>query len=122
MDDRTEIEQIAHAITAAIKARDAAALSAHLASDFVLRRPGGPAVDAAAFTASVREQPVEITSVQLEQLEIDASGDSAVATGVQTSRARVDGETIDDRQPFVHYFVKRDGRWQLRVAIDLSEW
>ena len=122
MDDRTEIEQIAHAIAAAIKARDAGALTAHLASDFVLRRPGGPAVEAAAFVASVKEQPVEITSVQLEQLEIDIAGDSAVATGVQVSRARVDNETVDDRQPFVDYFVRRDGRWQLRVALDLSEW
>jgi ketosteroid isomerase-like protein len=122
MDDRTEIEQIAQAIAAAIKARDAQALTAHLASDFVLRRPGGSSVDATTFAASVREQPVEITSVQLEQLEIDVAGDSAVATGVQTSRARLDGETVDDRQPFLNYFVKRDGRWQLRVALDLSEW
>ncbi|HTU59479.1 MAG TPA: nuclear transport factor 2 family protein [Polyangiales bacterium] len=122
MDDRTEIEQIAQAIAAAIKGRDAQALTAHLASDFVLRRPGGPAVEAEAFAASVRDQPVEIVSVQLEQLEIDVAGDSAVATGVQTSRARVDGETVDDRQPFVDYFVRRDGRWQLRVALDLSEW
>jgi ketosteroid isomerase-like protein len=122
MDDRTELEQIAHAIAAAIKARDAQGLTAHLASDFVLRRPGGSSVDAATFAASVREQPVEITSVQLEQLEIDVAGESAVATGVQNSRARLDGETVDDRQPFVNYFVKRDSRWQLRVAFDLSEW
>lgn len=122
MDDRTEIEQFTHAIAASIKARDDQALKGHLASDFVLRRPGGSSVEAAAFVASVKEQPVEIISIQLEQLEIDVAGDSAIATGVQSSRARIEGETVDDRQPFVNYFVKRDGRWQLRVALDLSDW
>ena len=58
----------------------------------------------------------------MEQLEIDLAEDSALATGVQSSSARIDGETVEDRQPFVDWFVKRSGRWRLRVAVDFSEW
>jgi ketosteroid isomerase-like protein len=122
MDDRTFIEQVARAIGAAIEAKDMRALEVHLTPDFVLRRPGGEPVPRAAFIASVGEQPVQILSVVLEQIEIDAEVDSAIATGVQTSQVRIDGELVHDRQPFVDWFVKREGRWQLRAAMEFSDW
>jgi ketosteroid isomerase-like protein len=122
MDDRTEIERVAHAIAAAIQAKDEPALLQHLAPEFKLRRPGAPAVEAMAFAAGIRAQQEEMLSVELEHLEVDIAGDSAVATGVQFSRVRVEGETVEDRQPFVDWFVKTDGRWRLQGALDFSEW
>lgn len=122
MPERTEIERVANAIAAAIAAKDDTALTAHLAPGFVLRRPGGAAVEAAAFAAGVREQPIEVLGVQIEQLEIDVVGDTAVATGVQSVRVREQGETLEDRQPLAFWFVKRDGRWQLQVSVDYSDW
>lgn len=122
MNDRTEIERVAQAIAAAIQAKDDRSLLSHLAPGFQLRRPGAPGIEAAAFAAGVREQPVETLAVEIEHIEVDIAGDGAVVTGVQHSRVRVDGETVDDRQPFVDWFVKQDGRWQLRVALDFSEW
>jgi ketosteroid isomerase-like protein len=122
MDDRTEIERVAHAIAAAIQAKDEQALLTHLAPEFKLRRPGAPGVEAAAFAAGIRAQQEEMLSVELEHLEVDLAGDSAVATGVQYSRVRVEGETVEDRQPFVDWFVKTDGRWRLQGALDFAEW
>jgi ketosteroid isomerase-like protein len=122
MDDRTQIEQVAQAIAAAIQARDDSALTPLLAPDFVLRRPGAAAVTAVDFIKGVREQPVELLSVRLEQIEIDLAGDAAIATGIQTSKLQIDSEPIEDRQPFVNWFVKYAGSWQLRAALDFSDW
>jgi len=122
MDDRTLIEQVAQAITTAIAAKDDRALVENLTPDFVLRRPGAEAMTLAKFIAAVRDQPLEVMSVQLENVEIDVTGDAAIATGIQTSQVRVDDETVHDRQPFVDWFVKINGRWQLRAALDFSDW
>ena len=122
MDDRTQIEQVAQAIAAAIQAKDDRALALHLTPDFVLRRPGAEPVPLAEFLAGVRAQPVELLAIELEHVAIDLAGDTALATGVQYSRARLEGETVDDRQPFVDWFVKSGGRWQIRAALDYSDW
>lgn len=122
MDDRTLIGQVAQAIRAAIAAKDDRALAQHLTPDFVLRRPGADPVSRADFVNGAREQALEIVSIQLEQVELDVAGDAAMATGIQSSQVRVDGETIHDRQPFVDWFVKIAGRWQLRAALDFSDW
>ena len=50
---------------------------------------------------------------------VDLSGGSAVATGIQHARVQLEGQTIDERRPFVDWFVKLDGEWRLRLAVDL---
>jgi ketosteroid isomerase-like protein len=121
MDDLAQIEALAHAIAAAIQAKDDRALLSFLAPDFVLRRPGASPLGAAEFVAAVRDISVELSFVRIEELAIDLAGESALATGMQHSQVRVKGELIDSRQPFIDWFVKRDGSWQLHVALDLSE-
>ena len=38
---------------------------------------------------------------------------------VQHAQVRVEDQTIDDQRPFVDWFVKHDGEWRLRLAVDL---
>lgn len=125
MNDQAEIEKLVHAIATAIQAKDEHALSACLAPDFILRRPGASALSAAEFVAGVRELPFELVFVRIEQLVIDLNADAALATGVQHSQVRVDdggqAELVDDHQPFIDWFVKDAGSWKLRVALDLSD-
>jgi len=64
-------------------------------------------------------QPHEIVFVKLESVQIDLVSDGALATGIQHARVRIDGQDIDDRRAFVDWFVKSDGKWQFRVAVDL---
>jgi ketosteroid isomerase-like protein len=124
MDDLAQITEAAHAIATAIEKRDDRALQDFLAPDFRLHKPGAATVAAAEFVASVRDVPAEMefVSVHLEHLEIELAGDTALATGIQHARVRLDGETIDDRRPFVDWFVRsQSGRWQLRVAVDFPD-
>ena len=121
MDDLAQIETLAHAIAAAIQAKDDRALLSHLSPDFVLRRPGASSQGAAEFVAAVCSLSVELLFVRIEELAIDLTGDAALATGIQHSQLRIDGQILDSRQPFIDWFVKSDGRWQLHVALDLSD-
>lgn len=121
MDDSAEIERLAHAIAAAIQAKDERALLSYLSPDFILRRPGMNPQGAAEFVAAVCSLSLELVFVRIEELAIDLTGDAALATGIQHSQVRIDGQTIDSRQPFIDWFVKNAGRWQLHVALDLSD-
>lgn len=121
MDDLTQIEIIVHALAAAIQAKDENALFSYLAPDFVLRQLGKDAVGANEFVSTVCSVDLELSFVRIEELAIDLTGDSALVTGFQHSQVKVNGRTVEDRQPFIDSFVKRDGRWELRVVLDLSE-
>jgi Domain of unknown function (DUF4440) len=52
-------------------------------------------------------------------LTTDVSGDSAIVTGVQHAQLTIDGAVVDDRRSFVDWFVREEGDWRLRLAVDL---
>ena len=113
------VSDAANRIADAIGNRDVASIGRELAPEFLFRTPGGEALGAAAFLDAISQIPGEMVLVKLVGLTVDLSGESAVATGVQHARVQVDGQTIDERRPFVDWFVKLDGEWRLRLAVDL---
>jgi ketosteroid isomerase-like protein len=120
-DDRARITEAATAVADAIRNKDAAALDHLLAPDFRLRAPGGSSTPRDAFIRAVCDVPAEILSVTLEKLEIDLGDGMALASGVQHARCRFHGELLNDVRPFVDWFVRGpDGRWRVRVALDLT--
>ena len=118
-DDKTAIVEASDAMADAIGRRDVDTIAALLAPGFVHRSPGGESTDSARFLEGIRQIPGEIVFVKLESVQIDVAGDSAIATGIQHARVRIDGQDIDDRRAFVDWFVRHDGRWKFRVAVDL---
>jgi hypothetical protein len=121
MGDHERLIEISEALAAAIARRDVAAIRPMLARGFVHRTPGGPPVEIDAFLGGVTQIPGEILSVAVERLTTDLSGDGAVVTGRQRAQLKIDGELVDDERPFVDWFVREDGEWRLRAAIDLDE-
>src|SRR5215471_2166130 len=83
------------------------------------RAIGGAAVGVDQFLAAIEQIPGEILSVELVELQVDIEGETAVITGVQHARVRIDGEVVDDKRPFVDWMVKASGAWRFRAAIDL---
>ena len=121
MDDRTAIREAATELAEAIGRKDVAVLDRLLAPDFRLRTPGGASTSRAGFIEAVCAVPAEILSVALLRLEIDLGDGVALVTGVQHASCRFHGEMLDDVRPFVDWFQKTpDGRWQARVALDLT--
>jgi ketosteroid isomerase-like protein len=122
MEEHAQIVETANAIAAAIARQDTQTISELLAPDFLLRTPGGATISAPEFLSRVREIPVEILFVRLEQLQLDISPGGALVTGIQHAQMRADGEKFDALRPFADWFVKNSaGRWQLRIALDLPE-
>lgn len=108
------------AIFAALERRDVAAVEAYLADEFVLRIPGQPDTDRAAFLAEIAALPDGIEAVTGEGVAV-ASPDPGVGvvTGAQIARVRVDGQLVVDRGAFSDVFLWRDGRWQLVLAFNV---
>jgi ketosteroid isomerase-like protein len=120
MDDGARITAAATELAEAIARKDAAALDRLLAPDFVLRAPGGRATPRDAFIRAVCDIPADVLAVTLTDLEIDLGDGSALVSGQQHARCRFHGEVIMEVRPFVDWFERTaDGRWQVRVALDL---
>lgn len=104
----------------AIGRKDAAALSRLLDEGFVLRTPAGPEVSRAEFIQNVASIPADILSVRGEGVRAEIFGETAVVTGVQRARVRVEGKEFDNVSAFTDVFVKRRGRWRLRLAYSVE--
>jgi len=118
--DRDAVIDLARRMAAAIGRRDVAAIRPLLARDFVQRAIGGGTARGDEFLAAVSRIPGDILSVELEHLEVELTDAGALVTGVQRARVRIDGNILDDRQPFVDWMVKEDGEWRFRAAIGLT--
>jgi ketosteroid isomerase-like protein len=119
IDERERVLATAIAIADAIGVRDVGRLATLLSPDFLHRKAGAGATGAAAFLAAIERIPGEILSVNLARIEIDMAGDSALVTGIQHARVRLDGELIEDTRPFVDWLTKESGEWRLRAAVEL---
>ena len=119
MDDREQLIAVSEQLAAAIARRDIASVRTVLANGFVQRPAGGDAVGAEAFLAGIAKIPGDILFVKVEQLTTDVLGDSAIVTGIQQAQLKIDEAVIIDRRPFVDWFVRENGEWRLRVAVDL---
>jgi Domain of unknown function (DUF4440) len=116
--DLQDVEACARKVATAIGARDLPALRALLSPDFVHRTLGGGSVPLEPFLAGIEQMPWEILSVTLEQVVIDLADGAALVTGRQHAQVRVNDALVDDRRPFADWFVKVDGGWRLRAAIE----
>jgi ketosteroid isomerase-like protein len=119
MRDDDRVRAIARDIANAIGRKDLDALSALMAPGFVHRTVGGDTLDAEAFLRGIEAIPGDIVSIVLEQVTVDVSDQSALATGIQRAQVRVNGEIVNDRGAFVDWFVKVGGEWRIRVAVSL---
>jgi hypothetical protein len=120
MDESDRVRQAAMTVAAAIERRDVRTLAGVLATGFVHRTLGGEARGAEEFLKGIAEIPGEIVFVRLVGLEVDISSAGALATGIQHAQVRIDGQEIDDSRAFVDWFIADNGKWKIRVAVDLS--
>ncbi len=120
MGDREQLIELSERLAGAIGRRDVVAVGGLLAKGFVQRHAGGEPVGAEAFLGGIANLPGEILSVKVEQLTVDLAGDGAVVTGMQRAQLRIEGELVDDHRAFVDWFVREDGQWRLRAAVDLE--
>ena len=100
----------------AIGRKDAAALRRILDEEFVYRTPGGAELGREEFLLNISSLPFEILSVRGDGVKAGVFGETAAVTGVQRARVLADGREQESVVAFTDIFVKRGGRWRLRLA------
>jgi ketosteroid isomerase-like protein len=63
--------------------------------------------------ANVSDKGTNMTSFALTDLKVHVYGDTAVVTGVNTTKLTFKGKDDSGAYRFTDVFVKRDGRWQV---------
>lgn len=97
---------------AAIAAKDFATLESIYAADF-RGIVGNGAIADRAFLFNIFRNDDPTLKFETDELLVREFGDAAIVTGRLT--ATRDG-ALASQQRFSHYFVQRDGRWQLVAA------
>lgn len=100
----------------AIGRKDAAALGRLLDEEFAYRTPAGAELGREEFLRNITSMPFEILSVRGDGVKADVFGETAVVTGVQRARVLAEGREQESVVAFTDIFVKRRGRWRLRLA------
>jgi hypothetical protein len=108
--------RLEHETMEAIRDRDTKKLEGILASNFVYRTTDAE-VSRADFLKNINAVPGRILSVEGTGLRVSIFGDTAVLTGVQHARVRMeDGTEQTGKSAFTDVFVLRRGQWRLALA------
>lgn len=100
----------------AIGRKDARALRRLLDEEFVYRTPGGAELGREEFLGNIASMPFDILSVEGDGVRAEVFGETAAVTGLQRARVLADGREQESVVAFTDIFLKRAGRWRLRLA------
>lgn len=98
---------------------DTRTLERIIADDFLGVDPKGSQYNKKQMIAGTREAPKYFLSNHLNQIKVRFYGDTVIAQGDE-SRVRRSGEQRHGRFVWTDTWVKRNGRWQIVAAEDLT--
>lgn len=108
--------RLEHETMNAIRDKDTKALEGILTDTFVYRTPDAE-VSRADFLKNITALPGRVLSVEGTGLRVSIFGDTAVLTGVQHARVRMDdGTEQTGKSAFTDVFILRRGQWRLALA------
>jgi len=119
-----ELVRLEHSWKQAVVNRDVSALKRLYAEEYVSTDQEGmvwnKADDIAIDTAGL----FRLASYQFDDMKVRLAGNTAVVTGLLSTKGTLNGITIGSASRFTDVFVKRDGRWQCLAsqATPISEW
>ena len=114
--DRRALEALNAAWLNAYVTRDAAALDAILAEEFVVTYGGGRQVGRDRLLARLADPSQAIVSVRWENLNVQIVGDTGIVTARSILRLRGDDGESEVRNDYADVYVRRNGRWQAVAA------
>lgn len=123
VDDGRELLALEQSVMDAIRTRDVGALEHLITDDFVLREPLKADVDRHGFLDRIRAIPgnIEVVAGDGVRARIDQGGEVGIISGVQRARVRLaDNTVVEDMGAFADLCVRRDGRWRMSVAFNVS--
>ena len=95
----------------AVAANDVAAIERFVADDWVIVDADGHIIDKARFIGVIESGALTHESMESTDVEVRVHGDTAVVTGITTSKGQFMGEGFTARERATDVLVRLDGRW-----------
>jgi ketosteroid isomerase-like protein len=96
----------------AIANNDASAVDRFLADDWIIVDPDGSIIDKARFLGVIKSGTLTHELMESADLRVRLYGNTAVVTGLTTTKGKFMGQDFTSCERATDIFVKQDGRWQ----------
>jgi len=106
-----ELSTFEQEFTQAVAANDAAAIGRLVADDWVIVDADGTVIDRSRFISAIESGALTHESMESTDVEVRVHGDTAVVTGITTSKGQYLGEGFTTRERATDVLVRLDGRW-----------
>ena len=95
----------------AVAANDAAAIAWFVADDWVIVDADGSVIDRSRFINVIELGALTHESMESTDVEVRVHGETAVVTGITTSKGQFMGQGFNTRERATDVLARRDGRW-----------
>jgi ketosteroid isomerase-like protein len=95
----------------AVATNDAAAIGRFVADDWVIVDADGRLIDRARFLNVIESGALSHESMESTDVEVRLHGDTAVVTGITTSKGQFMGHGFATRERATDVLARLDGRW-----------
>jgi ketosteroid isomerase-like protein len=107
-----ELLKLENEFARAVASNDADALERLLADDWIIVEPDGGMIDKARFLAVIRSGALSHESMESTEPRIRVYGNTAVVTGLTTSKGKFMGQDFTSCERATDIFVKQADRWR----------
>jgi ketosteroid isomerase-like protein len=95
----------------AVAANDAAAIGRFIADDWVIVDADGSVIDRPRFISVIESGALTHESMESTDVEVRVHGDTAVVTGITTSKGQFMGQGFTTRERATDVLARLNGRW-----------
>ena len=97
--------------TRAVAANDSAAIGEFVADDWVIVDADGNVIDRARFISVIESGALTHESMESTGVEVRVHGDTAVVTGITTSKGQFMGQGFTAQERATDVLARLNGRW-----------
>jgi ketosteroid isomerase-like protein len=107
-----ELVKLENEFARAVANNDAVALDGLLADDWIIVDPDGSIIDKARFLAVIKSGALSHELMESTDLRVRLYGNTAVVTGLTTTKGKFMGQAFASCERATDIFVKQADRWQ----------
>jgi ketosteroid isomerase-like protein len=107
-----ELVKLENEFARAVANNDAGALDGILAEDWIIVDPDGSIIDKARFLEVIKSGTLSHESMESTDLRVRLYGNTAVVTGLTTTKGKFMGQGFASCERATDIFVKQADRWQ----------
>ena len=107
-----ELLKLENDFARAVTNNDADAVDAFLSDDWIIVDPDGGIIDKARFLGVIKSGALSHETMESADLRVRLYGNTAVVTGLTTTKGKFMGQDFTSRERATDIFVKQNDRWQ----------